>query len=91
MNQEASIEIIDNITNCPVVKLSYRQFPGVVLQGDTLYSLYSNAKRAIFSLDAHSNEDAYEACEFLADSLEAILSVYEKALEKNDISLPYKK
>jgi hypothetical protein len=91
MNSIASVDVISNATNCPIVKLSDRQFPGVVLQGDTLHSLYRHACRVLESLDCVKNERVYDDCEFLAESLKAILTVYEGVLTENGIALPYVK
>lgn len=89
MSPEVFARILENVTNCPVVQLPNRQFPGVVLQGDTLYSFYRNAQRALQAIDADTNTDAHGACEFLVDSLAGILAVYEETLSRSDIELPY--
>ena len=82
------IDMIENVVNCAVVRVEGRLYPGVVIQGDSLFSLYRSAEKLMQSVNAEDNRD-YDTAEFLRDSLMEYLSVYERVLTKNGMELPY--
>lgn len=91
MNCESGIVILSTATNCPVVRMAERKFPGVVIQGDTLFSLLCRAKSIGSSLQGEDCGRVADDCEFLIDTLAAMLENYEYVLTQNGISLPYVK
>jgi|JI10StandDraft_1071094.scaffolds.fasta_scaffold601870_2 hypothetical protein len=82
------ITVIENVVNCPVVQMSGRAFPGVVIQGDSLCSLYIKADKIFQNMlvDGATNLDDIE---FIRDSLRSYLSIYESTLQDRGIDLPY--
>lgn len=82
-------EILDPATNCAIVKLSVRRFPGVLLQGDTLNSLYVETRRALAALDPVADEAACDALQTVVERLRGCLDFYEATLLRHGYSLPY--
>lgn len=85
------VDMIDNVVNCPVVQVEGRSYPGVVIQGDSLFSLYRAAEKLLSSINADGETYDYDAAEFLHDSLKEYLSVYEEVLGKKGMELPFVK
>lgn len=83
-------EVLDPATNSAIVKLSTRAFPGVLLQGDTLYTLYLHVKEAQAVLDPQT-QDEYYSLEIVADTMRRCLDLYEATLARQGYSLPYSK
>ena len=79
--------VLDKSVNSWVLRVPGRQFPGVLVQGDSLRRLYSLAKSAHESLPTGS-EASDQAAE-LRDQLKAHLMNYETALRRHGIALPY--
>lgn len=86
---ETTAEVLDPTINCAIVKLSTRAFPGVLLQGDTLHSLYSRVQKTLATLNPDEQPEAYDELEFVVDSLKGYLDLYESVLTRHGHSLPY--
>lgn len=69
--------------------MSSRRFPGVVLQGDTLFTYFKLTSSLRQSLKDCNLEEAADLAEQLEDSLREILEFYEYVLAKHSIRLPY--
>lgn len=91
MMKAQGIEIIDNLVNSPVVQLEGRCFPGVVIQGDSLFSLFNAAERLFESVSKIEGKISVDDAEFIRDSLGEYLLAYESVLEKKGMELPYVK
>lgn len=87
--REKKVKMISNNTNSAIVQIEGRSYPGVVVQGDSLYSLYQSSHCLLASLSLDSEK--YDNAEFIRDSLKEYLSIYEKELAKQGINLPYEK
>lgn len=85
---ETTAEVLDPTINCAIVKLSTRAFPGVLLQGDTLYSLYRGVQKTLATLNPDEQPEAYDGLEFVVDSLKGYLDLYESVLTRHGYSLP---
>jgi hypothetical protein len=85
------VDMIENVVNCPIVQVEGRSYPGVVIQGDSLFSLYRSAEKLLSSVNSDSDNYDYDAAEFLRDSLKEYVSAYEEALGKKGMELPYVK
>lgn len=87
---QVKAKVIANNTNCSIVQIDNRAFPGVLIQGDSLYSLYTKADK-LFNFIENLGEDheLYEQSEFLRDSLKEYLLVYENCLNEHNQRLPY--
>jgi len=86
---KAEIRILNRDVNATVVQLPERKFPGMVFQGDTLKSWQQVAAEILEALANGDLARGRSACEYLRDSLNARLAIYENVLTENGISLPY--
>jgi hypothetical protein len=83
--------VLDSTTNRAVVKMPGRRFPGVVLQGDTLYGMRCAIAEAT---DLAKKGDSGSAAAELASVLERfddLLAHYEQVLKRAGWELPYYK
>ena len=90
-----SIELFTPPYNYAICKMADRNFPGVVVQGDTLYSLYLLLKRAGNEIRQNKTDDelpdeteVYDL-ETAAKTLKSVLDNYEKTCAENGYGLPY--
>ena len=85
---KVNIEMLEFGGNVSVAKVEGRAFPGILIQGDTLYTIYS-ALNAIYTGKCESDEDAKDELKDVVENLRTILSNYEKALKKHGFGKPY--
>jgi hypothetical protein len=52
-----SMEVLSRAANASIVRLPWRRYPGVVVQGDTLGIMTAAAERVATALDNHPDED----------------------------------
>ena len=71
--------------NYAIVKLSGRQFPGVMMQGDTFHSLIGDLKEA----REGTMGEAAENLEYVIEALEEVRAFYEETVRANGFRLPY--
>ncbi len=76
-------------SNGVILQTPGRHFPGLVVQGDTLRTLYRKAERAISLLDKGETQEAREYLLDLLESLGDRLAHYESTLARDKIELPY--
>jgi hypothetical protein len=88
MEQE-QVELLSRQVNAAVLRIPGRRFPGVLVQGDTLSSLFAGALDTAEALAVDNRSDAFYAALDLAERLEALLLSYEEALRLHQIALPY--
>lgn len=79
-------KLLSPAVNFAVVQLPDRQYPGVVVQGDTLNGLVSQLGRMQSLLDARELEDLQDEITEMSDQLEAALDYYKLICEKHSIS-----
>src|SRR5205823_6521629 len=82
-------ELYEHVPNFAVLRLSTRRFPGVLVQGDSLRTLYGQAKAARLALDTGDLGQARGAVQDLAEDLEWRLRAYVDALDRAGIRLPF--
>jgi hypothetical protein len=70
-----------------VLRMPGRRFPGVVMQGDTLSTLVSDAKEIVAELRV--GNVPLDNAQYLADQLTAVLDHYARTLASAGIELPY--
>lgn len=91
-NQHIEIEIFSENINAPVLKLPFRKFPGILIQGDTLKNLSVIAEEiADLCCKKNKNEELKELSIFLSDQLQNFVNIYEKTLKSSGLALPYTK
>lgn len=79
-----SVEIYSNQSNMAVIRHPGRRFPGVLVQGDTLHALYSQAELAL-----GNGADAMDELSDLRDRLHEMLDHYKAVLLEHGQMLPY--
>lgn len=89
--ESAEVEILDRTTNATVLRLPWRQFPGMLVQGDTLASRRGDLREGLASLRAGDVAAALEALEGLDEWLGDLQTRYEAALAAAGVRLPYEK
>lgn len=92
------VEVYGEAVNSPVLKLPGRSYPGVLLQGDSLFILYCDALAIVEKLEKvlpeRSIEDdqedtAMDLAEYLVWSLRGYLQNYQWAHQQQGLPLPY--
>ncbi|MFI6165633.1 DUF6959 family protein [Nocardia sp. NPDC051052] len=78
--EHIDVELLAPRGNVTVIRLPWRKFPGVFIQGDS-FSILEAAARAA----ARTAPEVQE----LADDLSKILALYAKTLNEHNIPLPY--
>jgi hypothetical protein len=81
------VMILDDAPNVTVAKLPWRQFPGVVVQGDSLKILHDELTEVRDAL--RKSEEATEILDDLIVRIGTLVSRYETALDAAGLQLPY--
>jgi hypothetical protein len=82
-----SVEIYSDTTNSAIMRHPDRHFPGVLMQGDTLYSLCQRADDVCASIGRES--PAFEEANKLRNVLWGYLSHYKNVLTEHGLTLPF--
>ena len=85
----ADLEIYADQTNAAVVRHPGRRFPGVLVQGDSLYALCTQADRACAAAKGKLDPGAYDELNALRDALWGYLTHYKSVLGQHQIPLPF--
>jgi Xaa-Pro aminopeptidase len=87
--RKESVEIYSDETNRAVMRHPGRKFPGVLVQGDTLYSLCKSADEACEAArKAHCNE-ASEVLNAVRNQLWSLVNHYKSVLHEHGFQLPF--
>ena len=89
--KKQEIVIYSETSNCPVVQMPERKFPGIVLQGDSLKNLSIIVKSIAKRIHSIKDEDLQGEVQELDAILSGYLECYEHVLESTKITLPYAK
>lgn len=84
-----SVEIYSDATNAVVMRHPGRSFPGVLIQGDTLYSLCVVADSACESAVDKMKDDDFQDLNEMRNQLWSFLSHYKSVLQEHKIRLPF--
>jgi predicted RNase H-like HicB family nuclease len=84
---KAEVEVLTKETNNWVIRVPGRQYAAVAIQGDSLKILYDLADE-ICDL-APKDGELRDVAENLRENLKGRLEVYESALRKHGLKLPY--
>ncbi|MFD9241889.1 DUF6959 family protein [Streptomyces sp. NPDC059556] len=87
--ERVEAELFTDGGNDAVVRLPGRNFPGVLIQGDTLSMLRSDVAELAELCAAGDLEEARHVASLLQADLEATLQRYTDALRTHGISLPF--
>lgn len=87
--EKLEIEVFSQATNAGVIRMSGREIPGLVIQGDSLSILVSLAESISNQVKDMSNEELVGEVNELYELLKIYLQHYEKVLNEHNIKLPY--
>jgi hypothetical protein len=82
-----NVEIFSDQANAPVLRHPDRSYPGVLVQGDTLFSLCSRADLACEKVGRGG--PGYEELNQLRNTLWSLLNHYKSTLTEHGIQLPF--
>lgn len=83
------VEIYSDATNYAMIRHPGRRFPGILIQGDTLHTIVSNAERVKLALGKGDLKKATEEIDELVEGLRARLDHYKKVLLDHGLPLPF--
>jgi len=86
---DLSAPILAEVPNSGIVQLPGRRFPGVVVQGDSLSSMFDELASALRHAKHRGDEEGYYATLKVASRLQDLLAAYENTLSAIGSSLPY--
>ncbi len=84
-----SVEIYADASNMAVIKCPDRAYPGVLVQGDTLYTMIASLRYVIANGDCLDEEPAGGLLG-VAERLEEMLTYYRSVLAVNRIQSPFR-
>lgn len=87
--ERVEVELFTDGSNNAVVRMPGRNFPGVLIQGDSLSILRSDVAEIRDACRAGDATEALEAAELLLESLDSILLRYADALEHHGLRKPF--
>ena len=83
------VEIYSDATNQAVLRHPGRQFPGSLIQGDTLYSICRNADEICAKAKSSLDADTYFELNQLRNALWDRLTHYKRVLSEHNLPLPF--
>ena len=81
------VEILSDRTNAAIMRHPGRAFPGVLVQGDTLYTLCRQAELACEEIGPES--PGFEEFDDLRERLWSLLDHYKATLREHGMKLPF--
>jgi uncharacterized protein DUF6959 len=82
-----SVEIYSDATNAAIMRHPGRHFPGVLVQGDTLYVLCRQADEVCSSIGR--GKPGFAQANDIRNKLWAFLNHYKAILSENELPLPF--
>ncbi|QQP95622.1 DUF6959 family protein [Lysobacter enzymogenes] len=82
-------ELLSPPSNYAVVQLPHRNYPGVVVQGDSLNTLCRDVADLKRLLEAKDLEALADEIEYLYERLSEVRAHYERVCAERGIGLPY--
>ena len=83
------LEVYSQSINRGVVKMPSQNFPGLLLQGETLAALLKLAKAIHEKAQNTADTELVTASLEMQDTLQKLVSHFEATLNKHNIPLPY--
>src|SRR5688572_13398100 len=81
------VEIYSDASNGAIMRHPGRQFPGMLIQGDSLYNLSRMASAAL--ADAVPESEQYYELEALVEDLRGRVSYYMRVMSEHGLKLPF--
>lgn len=85
----SDIELLDSASNAVVARHTGREYPGVLIQGDTLRIILDDINELREELSAQELESAKDIADSLDEKITTLLTHYENVLAQHNLSLPY--
>ena len=89
--QKITVDVYTEPTNNAVLQIPGRRYPGVLVQGDSLRSIFLAADSIWKLAGKQTDKDLLDEALTLRETLAEIVNYYEQALSENQIPLPYPK
>jgi hypothetical protein len=83
------LEVYSQSIDRGVVRMPSQNFPGLVLQGETLSSLLKLAKSTYERSSNTTDTELVDTSRQLMESIQKLVSHYESTLNRHNIPLPY--
>ena len=83
------VECFSDNSNAAVIRAFGRNYPGVLIQGDSLYNLCQFASKVVLELNKGNSAEAQDIAMELSEMLEAYKKHYEAVLLDAGTELPY--
>ncbi|MEH6417077.1 DUF6959 family protein [Pseudomonas sp. CGJS7] len=83
------VEIYSDAVNAAIMRHPGRQFPGLLLQGDTLHSMYRQVDRVCAIAKTKLTEDECDEIDELREWLYGYVEHYKQVLREHGIELPF--
>ncbi len=87
--KQKEVEKLSDATNQAVMRHPGRNYPGVLIQGDSLYSYCQALDEACSELKNKNIEEAYDEINELRNALWNKLNHYKVVLGEHNIELPF--
>ena len=87
--ERVEVELFTDGSDDAVVRMPGRQFPGVLIQGDSLSIIRSDVAEIRDACRAGDASEALEAAELLLSALDAALLRYTDALDRHGLRKPF--
>lgn len=87
--KKVEMEVFSEATNVPVIRHPGRNFPGSLIQGDSLSIIYQLATSIRGRAKKTGDTELIDDAEELHELLKTRLRVYEETLTAHGIQLPY--
>jgi len=81
------IEIYSDATNAAIMRHPRRKFPGMLIQGDSLFALSQMAATALAG--AEPDSDHWHDLKELADDLQSRVDFYSQVMREHGLKLPF--
>ncbi|MFE0135215.1 DUF6959 family protein [Streptomyces sp. NPDC059037] len=85
----SELELIAESGNCALALRQSRKFPGLLIQGDTLYSLSRVAVELLGELESGDVEEGKFSAMEIKETLDEFVAVYERLMREDGRPLPY--
>ena len=87
--KKEEVEIFSDTTNQAVMKHPGRNYPGLLMQGDTLYSICRDLDDVCREIKNGNTNEAFEELNELRNSMWERLNHYKVVLGEHGIELPF--
>ena len=87
--ERKELDVFSELSNYAIVRMPGRNYPGCVVQGDSLSILLSSVERAHSLALVTGNSELIDELASLKESLEDRLMHYEQVIKGHGLDLPY--